>query len=73
MCHDTDTGRDLAVKKITFAGSDREVSRQIAKLESELNILRSIPQHQHLVQYQGVCLFLDVGESVVVKGRAHAR
>ena len=53
VCHDNDTGRQLAVKQVEIGRGGIEISKELTALEAEIQLLKSI-QHERIVSYIGV-------------------
>ncbi|XP_067887528.1 mitogen-activated protein kinase kinase kinase 22 isoform X2 [Heterodontus francisci] len=52
LCYDADTGRELAVKQVTFDADSQETSKEVNALECEIQLLKNL-HHDRIVQYYG--------------------
>ncbi|XP_060755597.1 mitogen-activated protein kinase kinase kinase 2-like [Neoarius graeffei] len=52
LCYDTDTGREFAVKQVTFDPDCQETSKVVKALEHEIEILQAV-NHKCIIQYYG--------------------
>ncbi|XP_022323377.1 mitogen-activated protein kinase kinase kinase 2-like [Crassostrea virginica] len=52
VCHDKDTGRDLAMKVVRLEQMNAETSKEVRALENEIHLLRNF-EHERIVSYFG--------------------
>ncbi|XP_065887366.1 mitogen-activated protein kinase kinase kinase 2-like [Dysidea avara] len=66
LCHDRDTGRELAVKEVQIDPSlDRTTQKEVRSLEKEIQLLKNL-RHERIVLYFGtersdtsLCIFME--------------
>ncbi|XP_072567436.1 mitogen-activated protein kinase kinase kinase 3-like isoform X1 [Paramormyrops kingsleyae] len=52
LCYDADTGRELAVKQVSFDPECQQTSKEVNALECEIQLLKNL-RHERIVQYYG--------------------
>lgn len=52
ICHDLDTGRELAVKQVEIGHINSATQKEVKALEAEIELLKNI-QHERIVMYYG--------------------
>ena len=53
LCHDIDTGRELAVKQVQFGSLGSEMKREVESLQKEIELLKNL-KHERIVSYIGI-------------------
>lgn len=53
LCHNIDTGREVAVKQVQFGSLGAEMKREVESLQKEIELLKNI-EHERIVSYIGI-------------------